>query len=96
MESEEYRSVKLLISARLSSGQLPRWHACVMTAGKGEGQACECCDKPITAAEVQYDAQLTGGRELSMHLRCYEVWRDETLRMAVALYSREYPPLPPE
>ena len=69
MQSEGHQDVRL-IAVRISSGQLPRWNACAVAAGKGNGQACVCCDKPITVAEVQYDTQLGNARTLLMHKHC--------------------------
>ena len=57
---------------------MPRdWNARVST-GRGEGNLCVCCDKPVVQTDTQYsvEAALDGEpRWVPMHEHCFHLWR---------------------
>jgi hypothetical protein len=43
--------------------------------GKGTGQRCSGCGRPITAADVEYEVDLPGARlAMRLHQPCLEAW----------------------
>ena len=66
MTSDKNQNIGM-ISARIISGQLPRWDKCKVVAGNGNGKPCACCERPIISAEIQYDVPAS---EKDAHCRC--------------------------
>lgn len=68
-----------VVAGRVTESALRVW------AGRGTGKPCERCGKAIAAEDIQYDLEVTealaaatripGGRTLSFHLHCYDLWR---------------------
>jgi len=46
--------------------------------GRGAGQACSCCDRPVGGGEVLYEIELSDQSLLAMHLQCFEMWELES------------------
>jgi hypothetical protein len=64
-----------LIRAKLVSGELPNAKPEKVWGGKGTGQRCSGCGRPITAADVEYELDLPGARAaMRLHQACLEVW----------------------
>lgn len=67
------------VRALLASGMLPPAGGRVV-AGHGTGRRCVICHEPVTREEVEYELDGTSHVTLVCHLRCFKVWRDESLR----------------
>jgi hypothetical protein len=68
--------VRRQIGERLDSGLLPRMLPEKIFAGYGSGSLCAACSQPITATQVQYDIEHSGGT-LSLHFACHMIWQIE-------------------
>ena len=65
---------------RLATGALPRRSERQrLYGGRGEGQPCACCGRPVCATDVLYEVESPGHLPLAMHLQCFEVWEIESL-----------------
>lgn len=49
-------------------------------AGPGIGNPCSVCHLPIVRTEVEYEVR-ADGVVLFSHILCYEIWRDEAVRL---------------
>jgi len=64
-----------LIRAKLASGELPNAKPEKVWGGKGTGQRCSGCGRPITAADVEYEVDLPAARlAMRLHQPCLEAW----------------------
>lgn len=69
-----------------------------MWGGRGTGQVCSLCDRPITDSEPEMELEYEGSEGLSIvrfHLQCQTVW-DEARQMRASpwtLVSEALPPL---
>jgi hypothetical protein len=73
-----------LVRAKLLTGTLPRGEVQKVWVSLGTGRDCSACDQPITAAEIEHEADLVAGSTLRLHRNCLGVWQAE-----VARYGRE-------
>jgi len=99
---ERERPIEEEIRQRILSGEPP---SCApkhrVYGGSGDGIShCICCGDGITTADVQYDVEQADSasdllEEISMHIRCYSVWRSvsEILRQEQAPMKRIFPTL---
>jgi hypothetical protein len=68
---------------RIATGQLPRETPARLWAGRGTGQLCALCDKPIQRNEVEYDVERhidEGVQMFPFHVDCESVWQLECAR----------------
>jgi hypothetical protein len=72
------------IRARIISDRLPHAEEYEILDSPGDGTPCACCDKPIISAQTLYKVELSDGRAFSMHLYCYDNWRQESLSIQQA------------
>jgi hypothetical protein len=70
-----------LIRTRIISGKLPRAQKHEILGGTGDGRPCACCDSPIISVQMLYSVEVSDGQSLSMHLYCYDNWRQESLSL---------------
>jgi len=69
-----------------------------MWGGRGSGQVCSLCDRPILDSEPEMELEYEGSEVVSVvrfHLQCQSVW-DEARQMRASpwtLVSEELPPL---
>jgi hypothetical protein len=69
-----------------------------MWGGRGTGQVCSLCDRPIVSSEPEMELEYEGSEGTSIvrfHLQCQSVW-DEARQMRASpwtLVSEELPPL---
>ncbi len=51
-------------------------------AGRGTGVLCSFCGAPITAQDIEYEAELLAplgsSRELHFHFNCYLIWEGQS------------------
>jgi len=66
------------IRARLASGALFPVGSRV-TAGNGSGNLCVVCRNRVDRYEIEYEIALGEGVAVVTHIRCYAVWRDESV-----------------
>jgi len=81
---DDTRALVLSIRARLASGALfpvgPKVHA-----GYGSGHDCVVCRIAVGRIDVEYEIPLGRGIAVVAHLRCYLLWRTESVRREAAL-----------
>jgi hypothetical protein len=72
------QDIAAIIRAKLASGELPSAKPEKVWAGKGTGQSCSGCGRPITADQVEYEMDLPGARvAMRLHQSCLEVWDNQ-------------------
>lgn len=63
-------------------GVLPYREPLKMWASRGTGVLCSLCGVPITAQDIEYEAELLAplgnAHELHFHLTCYGVWEAQS------------------
>lgn len=73
------------IRDRVRCGRVPLADGCQVFGVKGDGSACACCDRPISAAEIQFDveyrASASAWSTFPMHLHCFQTWRSASIRL---------------
>ena len=72
MDEQELRE---LILSHIRSGRLPpasTKHG--LFGGKGEGGPCGCCERLITAAQIQFEVDFTAAVVIQMHVTCHDEW----------------------
>ena len=84
--------VRLEIRRRLAEGTLPL-PSTEPWAGRGSGEPCAICGAAIQTRDIEYELPFQtdvphGKSHVCVHLRCYEVWRQEA-RTARSLSSEE-------
>lgn len=77
-DEETPDALRQSIRARLASRALFRVGARVI-AGNGSGNLCAVCRNRVDHCEIEYEISLGGGVAVVTHLRCYVVWRDESV-----------------
>lgn len=70
-------AIRQRIRTMVETGALPCDEPEKVWAGKGMGQHCVACSQPISAAEIEYEVELTAGQMFRVHRRCHEIWREE-------------------
>jgi len=83
MQSERHAHLDA-VRARIISDRLPHAEEYGILGRTGDGTPCACCDKPIISAQRLYKVELSDGRAFSMHLDCYDNWRQESLSIQQA------------
>ena len=62
--------------------ELPYQEPLKTWAGRGSGALCSLCGAPITAQDIEYEAELLAApgvpRELHFHFNCYLVWEAQS------------------
>jgi hypothetical protein len=83
---------------RIEQSRLPRTKPARMWGGRGTGQVCSLCDRPILDSEPEMELEYESAEALSVvrfHLQCQSVW--DEVRQARAspwtLVSEEMPAL---
>jgi hypothetical protein len=83
---------------RIEQSRLPRTKPARMWGGRGSGQVCSLCDKPILESEAEMELEYDGTNAPSVirfHIQCQSVW-DEARQIRTSpwtLVSSELPPL---
>jgi hypothetical protein len=80
--------LRSLAVQHIEDDRLPLALSNLIYAGYGQGVACDLCDLPISADEIEYD--VTDPRDdglLTFHMACHFAWQREC-----ALRLRDYPP----
>lgn len=70
--------LQALARERILSSELPLTRCTRVFGGRGSGQSCALCHKPIGTAEIEYEveAQDAPGKSLlAFHIECCAVWR---------------------
>lgn len=68
---------------RIAKGQLPREAPSRMWGGRGNGQLCALCGKPIQRDEIEYEVEASidgAARDFRFHMVCQSVWQLECAR----------------
>jgi hypothetical protein len=63
------------IERKLAAGLLPRHHPVKSWAGLGTGHACDGCDQPILATEVEHELDFAEAVTRRFHATCEAIWR---------------------
>ena len=73
----EEPGVNELIRAKILAGRLPPCEGFRLFGGAGDGAPCACCDRIISASELEFEVECPVGAKatLPMHLHCFEAWR---------------------
>ena len=81
----DVQELRVLIHERIRARKLPEYGQHQLYDGKGDTQPCAACELVIARWEAQYDIQLTvdprARIDISMHKSCYDIWRNESLRL---------------
>jgi len=83
---------------RIDQARLPRSKPARMWGGRGTGQICNLCDKPILDTEPEMELEYDGSAPLKIvrfHLQCQSVWDEarQLRRSPWTLVAEELPPL---
>lgn len=70
-------TLRLRVRQLVETGEVPCEEPGTTWAGRGTGTHCAACGKPITPAEVEFEAELPSGATLRLHRLCHDVWREE-------------------
>jgi hypothetical protein len=63
-----------VVRRKFAAGTLPREAPQRTWAGHGTGFRCSVCDLEITSADIEREADLSGGRILRFHVACFTAW----------------------
>jgi hypothetical protein len=83
-ETTRQKQLRRSVASRLGSGVLPRDAGQRILGGRGDDKTvCACCDGNIGSSDILYELQPAfkewrTARPISMHLRCYRVWIEES------------------
>ena len=77
MPENDPADVAEAVRHKIAAGILPTEIPSTVWAGRGTGLTCDACDRQITSAEMEYEADLRNGRTLRFHQRCLTVWQEE-------------------
>lgn len=69
---------------RIKKGHLPRVEVLRLWGGRGTGQLCALCDKPITPDEIEYEVECCldrSARTFWFHIACQRAWQLERDRL---------------
>lgn len=67
--------IEALILAKLASGELPSVKPEKVWGGKGTGQPCSACARPISTDDVEYELDFAAARTaMRLHQRCLAIW----------------------
>ena len=69
-----------MIRDKLDAGRLPRDVNPRMFAGYGDGQHCDGCETPISAAQVEWEFITPEGQTVRFHLGCAALWEADRRR----------------
>jgi hypothetical protein len=72
------------VRAKLAAGQLPLTDARKTWFGYGTHRPCAACDYAIGPRQVEVEADFENRETIRFHLACFDQWRRERLRAAVA------------
>jgi len=66
------------IRAKIAAGTLPipPGGAGKLWVGHGNGRQCDACDEAITAADREYEIDLSSDRTIWFHAKCLAAWHD--------------------
>jgi hypothetical protein len=67
--------VAMKIRERLDGGILHREEPVRMYAGRGAGQRCDGCERPIFPSQVHYTFVASDERAITFHRVCAELWQ---------------------
>jgi hypothetical protein len=68
---------RAIIRLKLEAGLLPKAASGRVWAGPGADEVCSACDESITRRQTLYEWEIEGGRKMTMHIDCYDVWNEE-------------------
>jgi hypothetical protein len=70
-------ALRLRVRQLVESGEVPCEEPGKTWAGRGSGTHCAACGELISAADIEFEAELRSGVVLRMHRVCHDVWREE-------------------
>ena len=76
-------ALRLRLRRLVESGEVPCDEPDKTWAGRGTGTHCAACGEPITATEIEFEAELPSGLTLRLHRLCHAVWREECESLAL-------------
>ena len=91
-------ALKAAASERIEQSRLPRTKPARIWGGRGSGECCSLCDKPILDTEPEMELEYDGAfaqAVIRFHLQCQSAW-DEVRQVRASpwtLVSEELPPL---
>ena len=77
---KDMAELSAVVRGKIAAGTLSTEKPLKMWVGKGMGKLCDACDLPVTPVDIEYEADLPGGRTLRFHQRCLTVWHEERAR----------------
>jgi hypothetical protein len=77
MVEQRRRDLSTVIRAKLAAGTLPATRPSQIWAGESEGVTCDACDQPITAGDMEYEANVVEGGVFFFHRACFDAWHQE-------------------
>ena len=66
--------LRLLIQGKVADGRLPRGHIGRRSDGPGNGETCDGCGQPVTAAQMMMEGLAATGGAVRFHVVCFRVW----------------------
>ena len=73
MDSE---SIRERVRQMIETGNLPCETGKVW-AGRGGGDTCVVCVKPIAVEQVEFEVVLRSGEAIRLHPHCHRIWTEE-------------------
>jgi hypothetical protein len=69
-------SIRQRVRRMLETAEIPCDDPDTVWAGKGSGERCIACARPIAAADVEYEVELSA-KSYRLHRACYVIWEEE-------------------
>lgn len=84
--------VRRVIRLKLQAGTLPKNPSGRLWAGPGDNEVCSACDETITKNQMLHEWEYSDSGKVAMHIRCWELWNEERLRVRGQRGSGPHPP----
>ena len=81
MDTSQAQSIQERVIVGLANGRLWTVEGRPVWAGPGVSKPCIVCQLKIHDDQLQYDVLGPAGRSVSVHDKCYQVWRAEAYRL---------------
>jgi hypothetical protein len=69
-------SIRQRVRRMLETAEIPCDDPATIWAGKGTGERCIACTRPIAGTDVEYEVELSA-TIYRLHRDCYVIWEEE-------------------
>jgi hypothetical protein len=69
-------SIRARIRRMVESAEIPCDDPETIWAGKGTGERCVACARPIAGTEIEYEVELAA-QTYRLHRACFVIWEEE-------------------